>query len=192
MRTDRQKEIINVALELIDKKGIQGLTIKNISQAIGVTEPAIYRHFENKNAILTEILDFFRHNSTVFFEKEITKENSASDKIRHLFENHFTSFSDTPALVSVIFAEGLFKNEKDLTIKIQQFMNHNNDIIVSIITKGQASGEFRNDIEATDMAIMVMGSLRLYVKRWHFSNYSFNLTVKGKTFIDSILTLIRN
>ena len=52
MQTDRQKEIISVSLDLISEKGIQGLTIKNLAQRIGITEPAIYRHYENKIHIL--------------------------------------------------------------------------------------------------------------------------------------------
>ena len=36
-QTDRQAEIILVALELINTKGIQGLTIKNISKEIGIS-----------------------------------------------------------------------------------------------------------------------------------------------------------
>ncbi|MCK5088225.1 MAG: helix-turn-helix transcriptional regulator, partial [Melioribacteraceae bacterium] len=46
--TKRQAEIIDESIKLIADKGIQGLTIKNLSKAIGVSEPAIYRHFENK------------------------------------------------------------------------------------------------------------------------------------------------
>ena len=57
MLTDRQKEIIEVSLNLIAGKGIQGLTIKNISKEIGISEPAIYRHYENKIQILIALLE---------------------------------------------------------------------------------------------------------------------------------------
>ena len=40
------------ALGLIAEKGIQGLTIKNLSKKIGISEPAIYRHFDSKSSIL--------------------------------------------------------------------------------------------------------------------------------------------
>ena len=60
MQTERQKEIIKASLELITNKGIQGLTIKNLSKKIGVTEPAIYRHFESKTQILISMLEFFK------------------------------------------------------------------------------------------------------------------------------------
>ncbi|MCK5774772.1 MAG: TetR/AcrR family transcriptional regulator, partial [Bacteroidales bacterium] len=45
-RSDRQRQIINESIQIIHIKGIQGLTIKNISLAIEVSEAAIYRHFK--------------------------------------------------------------------------------------------------------------------------------------------------
>lgn len=52
MHSERQNQIISETIRLIHTKGIQGLTIKNISNGIGVTEAAIYRHFKSKDEIL--------------------------------------------------------------------------------------------------------------------------------------------
>ncbi|MGC9375649.1 MAG: TetR/AcrR family transcriptional regulator, partial [Bacteroidales bacterium] len=43
MFSERQKEILTTAVEIIAAKGIQGLTIKNLSKEIGISEAAIYR-----------------------------------------------------------------------------------------------------------------------------------------------------
>ncbi|MBT3303065.1 MAG: TetR/AcrR family transcriptional regulator, partial [Bacteroidetes bacterium] len=77
MQTDRQKEIVEVALELITEKGIQGLTIKNLSKKIGISEPAIYRHFDNKIQILISILEFFKDNTEQIFKKELNNNDKA-------------------------------------------------------------------------------------------------------------------
>ena len=49
--TTRQKQITQIALELIASGGIQNLTIKNIAAQLKITEPAIYRHFNSKAEI---------------------------------------------------------------------------------------------------------------------------------------------
>ena len=43
--TKRQKEIINTSSDLIATGGIQNFTMKSLSKDIGISEPAIYRHF---------------------------------------------------------------------------------------------------------------------------------------------------
>jgi len=192
MQTERQKEIIEVALELISKKGIQGLTIKNLAKEIGITEPAIYRHYDSKIDILIAVLELFKHNTEHLFEKELNNDSKAIDKIEHLFTKHFTSFSATPSLVSVIFSEEIFRNEPILINKISEVIDKNDKILTTIIVKGQKSGEIRSDIEAKYLSIIIIGTLRLFVKKWQFSAFSYNLPKEGKKLIDSIKLLIAN
>jgi len=190
MQTKRQKEIIVVALELISEKGIQGLTIKNLAKKIGITEPAIYRHYDNKIDILIAILDLMKSNTEQIFNKELNNDNKAIDKIEHLFTKQFASFSDTPSLVSVVFSEEIFRNEPILIDKISGIIGKNYEILTTIITDGQKNGELRIDIEAKHLSTIIMGSLRLFVKKWQFSGYSYNLPKEGKKLFDSIKLLI--
>lgn len=68
MQTERQKEILQVSVDIISQHGIQGLTIKNIASRIGTSEPAIYRHYKNKIHILLSILETFKDFSQFAFE----------------------------------------------------------------------------------------------------------------------------
>ncbi len=189
MLTDRQKEIVETALGLIAEKGIQGLTIKNLAKNIGITEPAIYRHFDNKIHILITILDLFRKNSEQIFNNEISNSN-AIDRIEYFFLKHINVFSSKPSLVSVIFSEEIFRNESILIKKIAEIISKNDKILTEIIKSGQKNGELRTDIEAKYIATILMGSLRLCVKKWQLSEYSYSLTDEGKQLLKSIKLLI--
>jgi len=190
LKTARQKEITEVALELISEKGIQGLTIKNLAQKIGITEPAIYRHYDSKIDILIAVLELFKHNTEQLFEKELNNDSKAIDKIEHLFTKHFTTFSATPSLVSVIFSEEIFRNEPVLINKISEVIDKNDKILNTILVNGQKTGEIRTDIEAKYLSTIIIGTLRLFVKKWQFSAFSYNLPKEGKKLIDSIKLLI--
>lgn len=189
MLTDRQKEIVETALGLIAEKGIQGLTIKNLAKNIGITEPAIYRHFDNKIHILITILDLFKKNSEQIFNNEISNSN-AIDRIEYFFLKHINVFSSKPSLVSVIFSEEIFRNESILIKKIAEIISKNDKILTEIIKSGQKNGELRTDIEAKYIATILMGSLRLCVKKWQLSEYSYSLTDEGKQLLKSIKLLI--
>jgi len=189
MSTPRQTEIVETALNLINENGIQGLTIKNLSKKIGISEPAIYRHFENKIEILLAVLDTFgRLLSDIKFDVE--KEKNSMSKIKVLFTAFFKSFNENPSLVAVIFSEELFRNEQQLSEKTAEVINRNIQYLAQIIKEGVQQDEIRKDIPAEHLAIMVMGSLRLYVKKWQFSNYEFNLNIEGEKLIQSVITLL--
>ena len=190
MQTERQKEIIEVALNLINEKGIQGLTIKNLSKRIGISEPAIYRHYDSKTDILIAILDVFNSNTEQIFKKELQNVDNSIDRIEHLFTKHFTAFSAKPSLVSVIFSEEIFRNEPLLIDKISRVIDKNHEILSGIVSVGQDNGEIRTDIGADHLSTIIIGTLRLFVKRWQFSNFSYNLPDEGKELIESIKHLI--
>ena len=86
MQTERQIEIIEAALELITEKGIQGMTIKNLSKKIGITEPAIYRHFVSKTEILLSILNNFKEMAEILSGMMESYEAPASEKISFMFK----------------------------------------------------------------------------------------------------------
>jgi len=190
--TERQQQIINVSLELIAESGIQSLTIKNLAKKIGFAESAIYRHYENKIQILLAILDFFRQNTAMFFINQLNSNANALQKIETLFQNHFAKFTASPSLVAVIFSEEIFRNEKELSEKVTEIMNGNTANLKAIIEAGQNAGELRADIEAAHLAVIILGSLRMFVKKWQMSNYNFNLIEKGAEFTNSIKELIKN
>lgn len=183
-QTDRQTEILLVALELIGKKGIQGLTIKNISKEIGISEPAIYRHFASKSDILLGVLSNFREMAEMLSEMMINYKATATEKINFLFSRMLELFSETPSIVSVIFSEEIFKNDEVLRSRIIEVVNLHTQTIENIISKGQQENNIRIDIDAKNLTLIAMGSFRLMVKKWELQNHNYSLQKEGKNLIE--------
>jgi AcrR family transcriptional regulator len=54
--TSRRAQILTVAAELFARHGFHGVSIADLGAAVGVSGPALYRHFEGKEALLAEML----------------------------------------------------------------------------------------------------------------------------------------
>ncbi len=190
MFTARQTEIIDRSIEIIATKGIQGLTIKNLSMEIGISEPAIYRHFKSKTEIILAILENFKIMAEFLAATMENLDGTAYEKINFMFSKMMEVFTAQPSIVSVIFSEEIFKNEVSLLEKIRTIMNLNQKTIENIIAKGQKDGNVRNDINKESLAIIIMGALRLLVKRWNLNEHNFDLNKEGKTLLNSIQLII--
>jgi TetR/AcrR family transcriptional regulator len=55
--SDRRSQILEVALNVFSKKGLNGATTKEIAVAAGVTEALIFRHFPTKQALYQAVLE---------------------------------------------------------------------------------------------------------------------------------------
>ena len=190
MLSERQQQIIEESIKIIDDKGIQGLTIKNLSKAIGISEPGIYRHFESKTAIILSILDGFKEMATMLSGIMETFDGTAIEKINFMFSKMLELFSASPSMVSVIFSEEIFKNEEVLKIRIVEILNLHATTIEKIISKGQKDKDVRSDIDVETLALMIMGSLRLLVKRWDLNSHNFNLKKEGVKLLDGLNKIV--
>lgn len=188
--TQRQEEIVDKAIRIIDQKGIQGLTIKNLSKDIGVTEGAIYRHFENKREILTSILLHFQHKLNEFQSSSQLTGKSTFWKINATL-NHFRKlFESNPAIVSVIFAEEIFQNDHELSSKVAELIKENQEVILSLIREGKSNGELRSDLDDQMMVSSILGTFRLIVKMWKMEDFSVSLENSLENLMDYLKATI--
>jgi AcrR family transcriptional regulator len=189
-RSERQQQIIYASIKLIHSHGIQGLTIKNLSKAIDVTEAAIYRHFKNKDEILYTILEDFRANLKLYSNSVLESDNKAKDKLYLILNKLIEVFCENPYIVSVIFSDEIFRNRRDLYDKIGQIITQNNQCFLRIIEEGQKANEIRKELTAAEISVIVMGSFRFTIKNWQMSRQSYSLKEKGEEFLHSLFKLI--
>jgi AcrR family transcriptional regulator len=55
-KADRQAAILHEAARLFADRGFSGVSLEELGAAVGVSGPALYRHFANKQALLGAIL----------------------------------------------------------------------------------------------------------------------------------------
>lgn len=55
-KADRREALLDAAARLFAERGFAGVSIEDLGAAAGVSGPAVYRHFENKQAVLAALL----------------------------------------------------------------------------------------------------------------------------------------
>ncbi len=189
MFSERQQQIVEIAIKLIADKGIQNLTTKNIAFKIGISEPALYRHFSSKLEILKAVIAYFQIKMQPALEK--LKESLISlNKIESFMLEHLKIINLNPDFAKVIFSEANFQNEENLILKMNNMMNQSHKILETIVHSGQKKDEIRTDINSLSIVRMIIGSMRLLVTQWSMSGMIFNLETEGRQLSDDIKKLI--
>ena len=188
--TNRQEQIIQASLDLIANSGIHGLTIKNISKEVGISEPAIYRHFESKTDILLGIISKIRKSTGVSLDSSMRETQNTTHIIQNVFMTRAKRFTNNPSMAAVIFSEEIFEDNSQLSDAIRKTMNESQSEMGKLIQQGQSKSEIANFIEADELALIIIGSFRLLVTKWHMSKNSFDLEKKTKSLFDALGKLI--
>ncbi len=188
--SSRQIQIIDASIKIISEKGIQELTMKNLSRELGISEPAIYRHFENKQTILIAVLESFKHQNRLINESIPLDGMTAFQHLQDVVMRILEKFTKNPAISAVIFSEEIFQNKSELAEMILGIMNSNTEFFTNIIKRGQADSSIRSDIEPEELSIIVMGSVRHLVTVWRLSGFSFDLHAWGKKLLKSLAAMM--
>jgi TetR/AcrR family fatty acid metabolism transcriptional regulator len=187
----RQIEIIEAATSLIGKGGVQSLTTKALAAEIGFSEPALYRHFTDKNEIVKSVLLYYKDVLRKGLTKVIESERSGSEKIKAMIDFQFNHFTKFPAVIMVIFSETSFQHDNQLSETVLSIMLQKSKLVTNMIESGQKEGTIRSDIAPDQLAKVVMGSMRLTILKWRLSNFNFDLIEEGKTLCTTIELLIK-
>jgi TetR/AcrR family transcriptional regulator, fatty acid metabolism regulator protein len=188
--TKRQEEIINCAVRLISEEGIQNLTIRRLAAAVGVTEPALYRHFTNKFDILDTLLDCFEDTSGEVLSQLEDEKITPLEKIQLFILDRIGRMSENPHLARVMFSEEIFQDDERLSKKVLKIMHSHGAKLRMIVQEGQQKGEIRQDIEPIVMFRLIFGPVRLLIKQWCLSRFAFDLKVEGSKLWDGMSRMI--
>src|SRR3954447_18147263 len=81
-REQTRQEAKRIALEQLAEDGVPGISVNAIGKRMGVTGPALYRYFANRDALLTELISDGYHDLADTLERAITKAGTPADKLR--------------------------------------------------------------------------------------------------------------
>ncbi len=191
--TERQIEIMKAATNRIDEFGIQNLTIKTLAEDIGLSEPALYRHFKSKNEILLSLLEFFNLEIKGKIKNYAVVDDGAEpDMLRNVFQSQLSTFEKNPAIISVIFAESIFQYDESLSDKVSEIMHFMHKTIENNISNGQAKGYYSKIVDVNTATIIVTGSMRMAVMKWKLYGSKSNLVNDGMVVLNGILKMIKN
>ncbi|NQU53854.1 MAG: TetR/AcrR family transcriptional regulator [Bacteroidetes bacterium] len=189
--TERQIEIMVAATLRIDKFGIQELTIKNLASDLSLSEAALYRHFKSKNAIMLGLLSYFIVEMNLRIAMIIAeKETHPSELLKNIFSSQLSTFVQKPAIVSVIFSEGIFQFNKELMDKVSAMMSLMQKNINALIVRGQNEGVYGKFLGADPITTIIMGSMRMVVLKWKLSGHKSDLVNDGKQLLNGLLKMI--
>jgi len=190
-KTERQRQIIDAAIELIAEKSIQQLTIKNLTKKIGVTDGALYRHFNSKIDILLGILQMFQSEARKNLEQVKKSKLPALQQFEEIFLYRLKYFTQKPAVAAVIFSESIFQNDIRLTNAVNEFLKMHEDTLRIIIERGIQKEEIRRGILVDETIYITIGSMRYLVTRWRLNGHDFDLYEKGVQLLGNLKELLK-
>jgi TetR/AcrR family fatty acid metabolism transcriptional regulator len=181
---ETKNRIYTAAIDLMDRKGFENITIAEISEKAGVSVGAFYHYFESKNDILAEIF----HQADEYFSAQVApglKEKRIPEQIVEYFD-HYARFN---------VASGVEMTQQLFNPKIKFFIQEGRPmltILQDMIRVGQENGEIRADAEPEELTRFLFVVARGVVFEWSLYDGSYDLEARMHKYIESLVSTLRS
>lgn len=183
----RKSEIVDCALRLADKVGPDRLTTEMIAREIGITQPAIFRHFAKKKEIWAAVAERLRENFAAAWRAAAVAGALPKDVIKALALAQIGVIRTTPGLVGILFSRELHVDNAVLRSAINSSQSAFHALLSEAARSGVASGQFRPNLNPSDAAFLVISVIQSLALRWSLAEKNFDLTCEATRLLDALI-----
>jgi AcrR family transcriptional regulator len=167
--------VIAAASAVIREYGPRAATLNNIALKAGITEPAIFRHFEGVDGLFGALFKayerVYQRSASAFAAegKGLAKLRRAS---RELVGNIEASRDFSYVLLN---ARHVFRAYPALRAKVADNDSRDHGAVLACISEGVKSGDVRSDIDPVSAASSLIGGIYIAAFMWIESGFGFDL-----------------
>ncbi len=160
-RENQREWILNVAEDLFIQKGIEKVTLSDITQATRLTRPTLYNYFSSKEQMAQEIFKIVTRGWVERDEREVWSiPGSGYEKIERFINSHFTYLFQN-LRESRFIAEFNYLYAKEWSVEqgmklFAETLESERQNLFASVRAGQADGSLRGDIQAELMLAVIL------------------------------------
>lgn len=173
---DLPRALVEAALTLIEARGPEAFTLREVAASVGVTHGAAYRHFEDKSALLAAVAqEGYRSLTSRLSERMAamdlagegtntgnTAASSGRERVRVLAAAYVEFALEHPAQYRVMWGPRL--NEDGRFPSLEAAIGKALDVVAGEMKRGQEQGVFRTTPPARELAFGMWIAAHGYVE----------------------------
>jgi AcrR family transcriptional regulator len=161
---EMRERILDAAFELLQQEGLEGISIRRIAEAVGVSHMSLYRYFENRAAIIKALRERGLEEMQAFCDASLRRaeDGDALDQVRQSLKRFIELSHDHPRLYQLAWR----RSSDDTSFRVDsrnlsRALGHLSRLIALGIERGQCVK--RDPTLAAAMAFCIVnGTLMLH------------------------------
>ena len=175
---ERRAEIVATALALAAEIGLGDTTADAIARRIGVTQPAIFRHFPRKDDMWQAVVEWLEDNLARTWDDALARAPS-DRKVEAVVAAHLDFVTRFPAMPLVLLSPELRRSCAAIDHGSRQLVGRFHAALARAVEDGRAIGLFAAAVPAADAAHMLLAVVQGTALRWAAGGRPFDLTEEG-------------
>jgi len=184
--SSRKEEILDQAMELIIENGLSGLSMSKVAERMGFTEPAMYRHFKNKQDLVISLIQKVSER----FE-ELFMQFDQNDPPEIFFPSYFNGLLEylekVQGVTLLFLSESAFNRDAVTREALQKMFKGQNGRIAQYVEKAADRGEISPQIDPAAASLVFLGTVQAITTRFLLSSQKVGTLESSQPALDIFL-----
>lgn len=153
-----QQRILKVALVLFARKGFDGVRVKEVAKASGISVPLLCHHFQDKETLYQTVLELALLRVASLGNVLVSQTRTISDRLELVLSGMLEILATDSQEIAVLHRE-LIEGGARLRTKSKELLLPIKQKLIEEIRAAQASGEIRGDFDADFLLLHLVGAI---------------------------------
>ena len=158
---DTRTNIMDVAQDLIQRRGVNGMSFQDISDAVKIRKASIHHHFASKQDLVEALLVRYRAEFGVLLTEILDSRAKAKGKLLRygaLFEGTLQAGNQDKSCLCGMLAAEVFSLDDGPVRSVKGFMQDNVKFLTKVLKEGKKDGSLAIRGNVEDSASMILAA----------------------------------
>lgn len=157
----RKQQIVETVLDLVAEYGTEAVSAQLVADKIGITQPAVFRHFPSKEAMWLAVMDWLEERLKAIFEAaESSGETATLVVLARMFRGHAKLIERHPALAKLVFSDHLRLEFPAIHHRFGKLHQSYYARLIDIVERAKTHGEVITRVSAEDAATLFLATIQ--------------------------------
>lgn len=152
----RKQQIVETVLELVATHGTEAVSFQLIADRIGVTQPAVFRHFPTKEALWLAVMDWLEQHLVGIYMLADEADEAALVVLGGMFLQHIRLIERYPALAKLVFSDHLRLQFPSLQVRFGTIHKGYMARLSAVLERAKSDGSVSETVDPKDAATMFL------------------------------------
>lgn len=191
---DRKLEIIETTIRLAGDIGPDRVTTQHLADAVGLTQPAIFRHFATKTDIwnaVGEHLVGLANGAACEAAEPPASETDPHEELLDTLSDQISYIAQNPSVCYILASRELMAHNETLREMLTGVLKKRHADLTKLIEKAKAAGLHAERVHPSDAAHVILSALQGLSMRWSLEGKPFDFVGEAERLMRSMTDGLR-
>jgi AcrR family transcriptional regulator len=172
----RKEQIAKVAMGIIARQGMKGLSVSAVARQVGLVPSALYRHFNGKEEILEATIELIRDLVAENIRAVRRESPLPLNQLKRLMMRHIQTIQEFQAIPRIVFSDEISASHPLRRTAIYKIIREILGQVAEMVDQGQRLGQIKPDLDPATVSVIFLGLVQPPAILWYLSQGKFDVS----------------